>query len=461
MLEQVRSGQMNATTGPHVVVTAFLDGTDTLGDLLGRRVQILENLRAVNGDRFEATATTYVPPTPGALWHGLARVGKYLAMETAPILAGAATMVGLSTLGLPSPAILFAGVIAGGGAWFGAIKALERFAHFHFLGEHIVPIMRAAMRPYGRTDITVDGGPPRSVRDATHTTPEPSLLRERLVASTRRYPAAEHPLQIAYLMGHGRGYEMVGGMPGSDVAKAMNGAAPDILLMESCYGANMEELAQIDTAKLAVASEEPIMTEISPTGGLPLEKMFQAAVDRDDATEVAKAMVAAVGDEFDGKRAEGLHAEANHLAAFKLASLHDTFLPALDHLGAALVSEVGRGNAPTLTEKVVNTMLGGSSGFSDMGSFLQQVQNDTQFADSTRELARTARQALEQCIVAKNNPRGDLPAQLSGLSFRGLVPPYGDYWTLDKTPAHWKEFVFLLSNQGARPRTDDAYAGLT
>lgn len=264
-------------------------------------------------------------------------------------------------------------------------------------------------------------------------------VTEFLRQNMGKYPGS---LQVVHLAGHGHGYHANSGFSSGEFKKVVDileQSPPEVLLLDSCLGGNLENVAQLkDAAGYIVVSEENI-----PIGDLP--QSFKAALQAGTTPDARSLGLSLIN-----------HARSGPNTASPTLALVDTselpsLLQAVDGLGSRLAQE-GRNEVVEqaireskrfphhgwLKKRLLN--------FGDLKMFAQNLARNHPLK-ATRAQADLVLKELAEAVPAHQSgaeyaQTGGLSVQLPGSGnqkLRGLLPRVPHQ--LSASPAGWKAFV--------------------
>ena len=392
-----------------------------------------------------------------------AKMGRFLgslAKIAAPLAAGGALLalgVAAAPVGILAGALALTSVVAAGASRNQLQNSLADYQQ-----------AKSSGAPEG-LDLWRDGGPDLTLPVGKGSPPEDGL-RELLKANMRDFPQSLH---VVHANGHGVGAKYNAGLSGESFADSVNEAARssgrpvDVLLLESCLGANLEQLARFESSvKYVVGYEDAIPTSAAASGRVPLRKMISEAVDESSARDVALEMAQLSADHFDLPGDDAIASvplrdrlQPEHLDKIKLGTdstsvaidmeaFREVLRPAMDSLGSQLSKLLER--QPDFATHIASAreeaQLIQGGGLIDLGLFLQGLSRGVAGESPAGKALDSVLQGLEQTLLAK---RTGETYPLSGLSVHTSAKardsqaisqpasaPFGDH-----LPAGWSRFV--------------------
>ncbi len=309
----------------------------------------------------------------------------------------------------------------------------------------------------------------------TAESPPEEGLKAMLTANMQHYPTSFH---LVHLNGHGYGARQSAGLSGSTLAESLEQASlqgqrpTDVLVLETCYGANFEQLLRFGpTVKYVVAFEDQIPNGNSQAGRIPLANMLTSALEEETPATMAREIARVAGAHFDQKEHQGI-AKVPHpqrtvkahrdqlrqgtdstAVAIDLEALENRLAPALDTLGQGLLSrwKSDREFRALVRESKDQNYLDKRQDLLDLGGLLAGISQRLPTEDPLQENLEIAQRALESAILEK---RTGSHYPLSGLSIhsRPNKAPLmlGDFHggpsshptsQNERLPANWMAFV--------------------
>lgn len=384
--------------------------------------QLLES-KASAGEDLVVSGAFYQEPTTPKLHRLLGSASKI----GGPILAGAA-LLGLGVASIPLG--IAAGALALTGALVGLGEASKIQSNFSdFLHS------KKAKAPEG-LDVWRDGGPALSLPVNEKTAPGDGL-RELLAANLRDFPSSLH---VVHANGHGIGAKYSAGLPGETLATSLqqaterSGRPVDVLLLESCFGANFEQLARFGpTVKYVVGFEDAIPTSAAASGRIPLGKMLQEGLDEPTARGLAIEMAELSSQHFDQPGDDAIASvplsqrlRPEHLDKLKfgtdstavavdMEALRENLSPAMNALGTELHQPLQNDSSfkGAIREARKAASISENGDLIDLGIFLAHLATSFPPESSTHLAIDSTLKELEKTLISKRT--GDL-FPLSGLS---------------------------------------------
>lgn len=405
------------------------------------------------GDELVISGAFYQEPQKNKLDRLLKTVGSIAAPLVA---AGAILAVGAASVP--------AGILAGA---FALTSAMLAGASKNHLQQTLVDYQQAkkADAPEG-LDLWRDGGPELALSAQT---PQDGL-RELLTANMRDFPTSLH---IVHANGHGVGAKYSAGLAGETFAKSLNEAAQnsgrpaDVLLLESCLGANFEQLSRFENSvKYVVGFEDAIPTSAAQSGRIPLREMIAEATDESSARDVALEMAQISGKHFDQPGDDAIavlpladRLNREHLDKIKfgtdstavavdMEAFQRKLRPAMDTVGLELSSLLksqpdfksqiaAAREAATITE---------SGDLIDLGLFLSHLRQGVVEESSAHKALQGVLSELDHTLIAKRTgekfPLSGLSIHTSSRAGRSSAIsqpgslPYGEH-----LPSGWRKFA--------------------
>lgn len=372
------------------------------------------------GDELVISGAFYQEPQKNKLDRLLKTVGHI----AAPIIAaGAILAVGAASVP--------AGILAGAFALTSAILAGASKTH---LRQTMVDYQQAKKSdaPEG-LDLWRDGGSELALPSGT---PQDGL-RDLLTANMRDFPTSLH---IVHANGHGVGAKFSAGLAGETFASSFNEAAKksgrpaDVLLLESCFGTNFEQLSRFENSvKYVVGFEDAIPTSAAQSGRIPLKEMLTEATDESSARGVALQMAQISGRHFDQPGDDAIadipladRLKPEHLDKLKLGTdstavavdmeaFQQKLRPAMDTLGLELSSLLK--NQPDFQARIASARkaakLTENDDLIDLGLFLNHLRSGIAKESSAQKALQNVLTGLNDTLIAK---RTGEKFPLSGLS---------------------------------------------
>lgn len=357
-----------------------------------------------------------------------------LLKKIARIAVPALTATGLLVAGAAVAPLLALGGVAG------AVTAVIASAEAPRLKSAIDDYRLAAKFPeHQGLNVWRQGGPPTEVA-VEHTSPPQDGLRELLVSNMRDYPNSFH---VVHATGHGMGALYSAGLSGEALADAFTSAtaraqdAVDVAILDSCFSANLENLARIGqqpgAVKYVVAFEDAIPNANADSGRIPLRQMISRATDADSAQQMAVSMATVAGGFFSQPnnqhisniplpqrlsaatlelRRQGLDST---VAAVDMETFANRLHPALDQAGLQLRQALDHpelANAIAQAKQAAEIEPAGN--LVDLGNFLSGVLEKAPKGGPLRTSLQTALDSLQASLLHK---RTGTTFPLSGLSF--------------------------------------------
>ena len=432
----------------------------------GQQAQ-LNGVKDQLGDQVVVGGSAFQETSKSRLMSFLGKVGK----AAAPALVGAGLAV--ATAGAGAIIAIPGLAIAAGAATIGGMSVFEqaKFIKTEWNDYKASRELNEAHQGLTVWSSDLDGNIPVEKNSSSA-----DGLREMLIANMKAYPTSTH---VVHLSGHGRGALYSAGMPGEDLAEAFvsateqTGRKVDVAVLDSCYGANFEQLHRYgDSVGYILATEDPSPGPDNIGGGLPLSEMLLQASASVDAREAALSMSKVRNAHLDqanpgvvshipqrerlkgmNKYLLGLGTDATAVA-IDTSALRKGLHPALDSLGAVLLE--GLKANPELKAHLQacreNSVLDDINDQMDLGNFLELAKKGINEDSPAHRALVGAQEQLELTVFGKRTSAGQ---PLGGLSVHtrdkmldsletggGVSRPLAD----SALPQNWVKFVRKVFN---------------
>lgn len=405
------------------------------------------------GDELVISGAFFQEPKKAKMGRLLGTAGR---IATPLLAAGALLAVGIASVPV--------GIIAGAFALTSALLAGASKSH---LQQTLADYQQAkkADAPEG-LDLWRDGGPELALPSET---PQEGL-RDLLTANMRDFPTSLH---IVHANGHGVGAKYSAGLAGEAFAASLNQAAQksgrpaDVLLLESCLGANFEQLARFENSvKYVVGFEDAIPTSAAQSGRIPLQEMITETTDESSARDVALEMAQISGRHFDQPGDDAIASvpladrlKPKHLdkikfgtdstaVAIDMKAFQQKLHPAMNSLGLELSSLLK--SQPDFRSQIAaareTAKITEDEDLIDLGLFLNHLSPAIPEGSSVQKALQNTLKGLDDTLIAKRT--GD-KFPLSGLSIhtasrarnssgisQSASAPYGEH-----LPPGWLKFA--------------------
>ena len=379
--------------------------------------------KASAGDSLVVSGAFFQEPKASKLQRFLTSAGKI----AAPILASAA----LFSLGVASAPIgIAAGVLALTGAAVGLGESSK-------LQGSLSDFLHAKKtKPPEGLDVWRDGGPSVSLSVTNRSRPQEGL-QALLSANLRDFPTSLH---VVHANGHGVGAKYTAGLPGEALSSSLqkatetSGRPVDVLLLESCFGANFEQLARFgDAVQYVVGFEDAIPTSAAASGRIPLGPMLREGLDESTARDLAIEMAELSARHFDQPGDDAIAAvpltdrlRPEHLDKLKFGTdstvvavdmevFRNELHPVMDQLGNELQQTLQ--NTPsfqaTISQAKEAASISENGDLIDLGIFLNRLSSAVATETSVSQALQKTLQQLEKTLLVK---RTGTEFPLSGLS---------------------------------------------
>lgn len=207
-------------------------------------------------------------------------------------------------------------------------------------------------------------------------------LKQLIQSNLKDFPSSR---QVVSLAGHGN-HHQVGPLTYRTAARALQDNPVEQVILDTCLGGQLEVLARLAPwSQFMIASPQPI-----PAIGLPFDKMFAPEQLDKSPRELVSSWV------DQGSKI------TPSLAAWDSDKFRHSLLPALDQLGARLVSEDRSEVRRALRKADTPDWL--PSGRVELGSFLKNLEQ-AKLRPETQKLVQQARQAFQETLVKQQNEK--------------------------------------------------------
>lgn len=454
---------MNVSFSPKMVVTTASTWTRAAEAHIPHDQQTqLNGVKERLGDQVVVGGTAFQATSKSRLMSFIGKVGK----AAAPVLVGVGLAVATAGAGaiiaIPGLAIAAGAVTLGGMSVFQQSKFIKSEWNDYKASREL----NEAHQGLTVWSSDLDGNIPVEKNSNSA-----DGLREMLVANMKAYPTSTH---VVHLSGHGRGAHYSAGMPGKDLAEAFVSATEqagrkvDVAVLDSCYGANFEQLHRYgDSVGYILATEDPSPGPDNIGGGLPLSEMLLQASASVDVREAALSMSEVRNAHLDWanpgvvshipqrERVKGLNKYLLGLGtdatavAIDTSALRKGLHPALDSLGVALLEGV-KAN-PELKAHLQacreNSVIDDIHDQMDLGNFLELAKKGISEDNPAHGALVAAQEQLELTVLHKRTSNGQ---PLGGLSVHtrdslmdsletsgGVSRPLAD----SALPQNWVKFI--------------------